>query len=65
MSNQTVPGSRGPGRPRMLDAVRCSANLTPTHVELARQLGHGNVSQGIRRAIEALAAQEKLTCTGS
>lgn len=43
---------RGPGRPRKM-AVRLEVrvNLTPEDVEIAKKLGDGNISEGIRRAL--------------
>ena len=44
-----------PGRKRLYPDVAMSvyyARLTATHARLARRLGHGNLSEGIRAAIE-------------
>ena len=52
---------RGAGRPRMAeDQKRRQVYLSDQMVELARKLGRGNISEGIRRAL-ALAQQTSRT----
>ena len=41
----------GPGRP-MLGVKRVQALLTPEDIELARQFGDGNLSLGLRVALQ-------------
>lgn len=44
-----------PGRKRLYQDVAMEvyyARLTATHARLARRMGHGNLSEGIRVAIE-------------
>lgn len=59
MSNETVPEApkRGPGRPRhMLEGyVRRTASLAPEEYATALRLGAGNVSEGIRQALQVSA----------
>lgn len=44
------------GRPAELDAARrISVTLGARHVETAQAIGNGNVSAGLRRALDALA----------
>ena len=51
-----------PGRPRIFPEIAMSvyyARLTATHARLARRLGDGNLSEGIRVAIDHAAACEE------
>jgi hypothetical protein len=44
-----------PGRKRLYPEIAMEvyyARLTATHARLARRMGHGNLSEGIRAAIE-------------
>ena len=45
-----APPSPGPGRPAT-GVERVQVRLHPSDIELARTLGEGNVSAGIRRAL--------------
>jgi hypothetical protein len=58
MTKSTHGGKRkGAGRAIEYDAAR-SIRLTAAQVEIARRLGDGDVSAGIRRALEIAAAKD-------
>jgi hypothetical protein len=47
------PTPKKSGRPKTLTKpTRHSVNLTPDHIATAKRLGNGNISAGIRRALE-------------
>lgn len=49
------PTPKKAGRPVTLtSATRHSVTLTPTHIKTAKKLGNGNISAGIRTALEAV-----------
>ena len=46
---------RGPGRPRkMATRLEVRVNLTPEDVEIAKKIGEGNISEGIRKALRMI-----------
>lgn len=50
----------GPGRPRLGEepAERMTVTLSPEHLKQLRTLGNGNVSAGIRKALENMSGEE-------
>lgn len=50
---KTKPSPKKAGRPATLAAAtRHSVSLTPDHIQKAQRLGNGNISAGIRSALE-------------
>lgn len=46
---------KGAGRPTLSNKVEIEVTLTTQHADIARWLGGGNISAGIRRALEDVA----------
>lgn len=62
MTTETLPTKpavpRSPGRPRIANdkTVRTTITILPEHLEAMKELGNGNLSIGIRYAIESIIA---------
>lgn len=52
------PPKRAPGRPTTLGAKPRNVTLDDDRVAFAKQLGDGNLSEGIRRALDLTKAQQ-------